>query len=206
MPNEISAITEFTRIYLAIFFSVVALFYTTRIILMKRSSSQEVIFPGARFCSTWWNHILFRFFRVAIWLICVVRCFFYWVDNYLGMLISLQTPAFILSGLFLLTLGFVLTATIHLRLRNKWRSGIDPNGPTEIVSDGWYRYSRNPMFVCIAIAQLGFFLAIPSIFSLACLIIGLYTLNRQALSEEKHLLTLFPKEYKNYSANVSRWF
>lgn len=205
MPNELSAITEFTRVYLAIFFSVVAFFYTTRIILMKRSSSLEVIFPGKRFCSAWWNHILFRFFRAAIWLICVARCFSYSIDNYLGMLASFQKPAVILSGVFLLTLGFVLTVTIHFRLRNRWRSGIDPNGPSEIVFDGWYRYNRNPMFVCVAIAQLGFFLAMPSIFSLICLIIGLYTLNRQVLAEEQHLLAVYPKEYEQYSSRVRRW-
>jgi protein-S-isoprenylcysteine O-methyltransferase Ste14 len=61
------------------------------------------------------------------------------------------------------------------------------------------------MFVCIAISQLGFFLAIPSIFSLVCLIIGLYTLRSQALEEELHLSQQFPIAYAAYSSKVRRW-
>ena len=205
MANEVLEITEFTRIYLAIFYSVVAAFYTTRIILMKRANSREMVFPGKRFCSTWWNHITFRFFRATIWLVCVFRLFYPEVDNFLGILESLQTTEVIFTGIVFLTLGFISTIMIHYTLGKQWRSGIDPNGPSKLVSNGWYRYSRNPMFVCVAIAQLGFFLAMPSIFSLACLMIGLYTLNSQALAEEKHLLSLYPKEYKDYSYRVRRW-
>lgn len=205
MGNEVLEITEFTRIYLAIFYSVVAVFYTTRIILIKRSNSREIIFTGKRFCSTWWNHITFRFFRVTIWLVCVLRLIFPEVDNYLGILEKLQKTEVIFTGIVLLTLGFISTIMIHFKLGKQWRSGIDPNGPSNLVSNGWYRYSRNPMFVCVVIAQLGFFLAIPSIFSLVCLIIGLYTLNSQALAEEKHLSSQYPKEYKDYSSRVRRW-
>jgi len=205
MANEVLEITEFTRLYLAIFYSGVAAFYTTRIILMKRSISREIIFPGKRFCLTWWNHMTFRVFRVTIWLVCVFRLFFPEVDNYLGILESLQKTEVIFTGIVLLTLGFISTIKIHYRLGKQWRSGIDPNGPSKLVSDGWYRYSRNPMFVCVAIAQLGFFLAMPSIFSFVCLIIGLYTLNSQTLAEEKHLLILYPREYKDYFSRVRRW-
>ena len=205
MANEVLEITEFTRIYLAIFFSFVAAFYTARILLMKRYSSREIVFPGERFCSTWWNHISFRFFRATIWLVCVFRFIFPTVDNYLGILDSLQKTEVVFSGIFLLTLGFISTILIHLKLGKHWRSGIDPNGPDKIALEGWYKYSRNPMFVCVAIAQLGFFLALPSIFSLVCLVIGIYTLNSQALAEEKHLLSVYPKEYKHYSSRVRRW-
>ncbi|WP_237444435.1 methyltransferase family protein [Sinobacterium norvegicum] len=205
MANEVLEITEFTRIYLAIFYSAVAAFYTVRIILMKRSNAGEIIFPGKRFCSTWWNHISFRFFRATIWLVCLCRLFLPAVDNYLGIVESLQMKAVILTGIVLLTLGFISTIMIHYKLGKQWRSGIDPNGPSELVSNGWYRYSRNPMFVCVAIAQFGFFLAMPSLFSLVCLMIGLYTLNSQALAEEKHLFILYPREYKDYCSHVRRW-
>lgn len=205
LANEAFEIAEFTRIYLAIFYSVVAAFYTARIILMKRASSRELIFPGKRYSSTWWNHMSFRFFRAFIWLVCVFRLFFPAADNYLGIFERLQKTEIILSGIILLTLGFITTVMINFKLGNQWRSGIDPNGPHQIISDGWYSYSRNPMFVCVAIAQLGFFLAIPSVFSLICFIIGWYTLHRQALAEEKHLLKMHPQEYTYYSSRVRRW-
>jgi protein-S-isoprenylcysteine O-methyltransferase Ste14 len=61
------------------------------------------------------------------------------------------------------------------------------------------------MFVCIAVAQLGFFFAMPSVFSLVCLTIGLYTLNSQTLEEEIHLSQKFPIEYATYASKVRRW-
>ncbi|WP_248289647.1 isoprenylcysteine carboxylmethyltransferase family protein [Thalassotalea sp. Y01] len=200
-----SDITEFTRVYLAVFFSLVAAFYTVRIILMKRTTSEELVFPGERFCATWWNHIAFRFFRATIWMVCLFRLLFPEVDNYLGMFSSFDHPLIIFSGLILLTLGFVSTATIHYRLGEQWRSGIDPSGPAKIITSGIYRYTRNPMFCFVALAQLGFFLALPSFFSLTCFAIGLYTLNSQAEAEEKHLLELFPNQYPQYTNQVRRW-
>ena len=172
---------------------------------MKQSSSKEVVFPGQRFCRPWWNHMLFRFFRAAIWMVCLFRLFFPSIDTYLGMINGLQESGVVLSGVIILTLGFVFTITIHFRLGNEWRSGIDPNGPNKLISDGMYKYSRNPMFAGVALAQFGFFLALPSFFSLVCLAVGLYTLNNQASAEEKHLLQIFPQEYKDYSSRVRRW-
>ncbi len=171
MTTEVLETTEFTRTYLAIFYTFVAVFYTARIIFMKRAYSREVIFPGKIYCSTWWNHMSFRFFRAIIWLVCVARFFSVEVDSYLGMLESFQKKEVIFTGVFLLTLGFISTIMINFKLGRHWRSGIDPNGPSIFISDAWYGYSRNPMFLFVGIAQLGFFLAMPSIFSVACLII-----------------------------------
>jgi protein-S-isoprenylcysteine O-methyltransferase Ste14 len=147
----------------------------------------------------------FRLFRVTIWMVCLFRLFFPSIDNYLGMIESFENFGIILSGNVLLTLGFLFTIIVHCRLGQEWRSGIDPEGPSRIISHSFYKYSRNPMFLGVAVSQVGFFLALPSIFTFVCLVVGLYTLNRQALAEEKHLLKVFPEEYKIYSSMVCRW-
>ena len=205
MSINMPDIIDFSRVYLAIFYTLVAAFYTSRIILMKRVHSNELIFPGERYCTTWWNHMVFRFFRVTIWGVCVLRLFFPDTDKYLGIFVSFQTQTVIVPGLLLLSFGFVATAAIHYRLGSQWRSGIDPNGPKRIVTSGLYKYSRNPMFVCVALAQFGFLLALPSYFSLVCLIVGLSTLYSQTKAEEKHLADVFPEEYNCYKQNVRRW-
>lgn len=198
-------IIEFTRFYLAIFFTLVAAFYTLRIILIGRSTSTVLIFPGKRFCLTWWNHMAFRVFRAAIWMICLFRLTFPEVDNYLGLFYFLDSFAVVLMGNVFLTVGFIATIAIHISLGNEWRSGIDPNRPKFLLSKGVYQYSRHPMFLSIALSQLGFFMAVPSVFTLVCLIVGLYTLRCQALEEEKHLNQVLPVEYKSYSEQVPRW-
>ncbi|WP_426370099.1 methyltransferase family protein [Pseudocolwellia sp. HL-MZ7] len=201
-----SAIIEFARIYLAIFYSCVALFYTVKIIITQKNELVELVHSGERFSSTWWNHMTFRFFRASIWLICLSRVFYEGLDNYLIILTPLQAFPIILLGLILMTVGFSMTVVIHLSMGNKWRSGIDTAGPQQLITDGYFKRSRNPIFACIVVSQIGFFLALPSVFTLICLLIGVLMLHRQILSEEQHLTTLFANEYKTYATDVRRWF
>lgn len=172
---------------------------------MKQVNSQEFVFSGEGFNKTWRNHTTFRLFRIVIWLVCVLRVFFPNIDPYLGMLASLNTPPVIVLGLALLSFGFMSTIIVHFRLGKHWRSGIDPRGPEKLITVGIFQYTRNPMYIFVAIAQLGFFLALPSLFTLACFVIGLYTLNSQAKEEEKHLSCLFPESYEQYATKVNRW-
>ena len=204
MDSSILILT-ISRIYLAIFFTLVAVFYTWRILSKKKQEGHEIVFPGKRFCSTWWNHIIFRFFRAAIWLVCLVRVPFPEFDYYLGVFTPLYHSAVIITGILTLSLGFVITLFAHYSLGKQWRSGIDPDGPGKLVTEGMYSFTRNPMFMGIGIAQLGFFLALPTIFSLLCLIVGLTTLSLQTKAEELHLSETFKKDYLRYQSNVSRW-
>jgi protein-S-isoprenylcysteine O-methyltransferase Ste14 len=204
MDNS-SSIIEFTRVYLAVFYSCVAVFYTLRILAKKRAGLPEVVFPGEGFSSTWWNHMLFRGFRITIWMVCLFRYVFPSIDGYLGFFVYLNIWPIVLAGNILLSAGFLVTVVIHCSLGADWRSGIDPNEPQKLRTDGFYMFSRNPMFLGIAAAQVGFLLAMPSLFSAVCLIIGLYTLHSQARAEEAHLMKLFPKDYRHYMENVRRW-
>ena len=61
------------------------------------------------------------------------------------------------------------------------------------------------MLITIGLSQLGFFMAIPSVFSALCLLVGFICLSVQTAAEEKHLTILLPKEYFDYCKNVRRW-
>lgn len=203
--GNVEPLIAFTRLYLAAFFTFVAVFYTSRVIYKNQRTTSGVIFPGERFCPSWRNHLLFKLFRATIWLVCVVRLFVPATDDYLGLLLSFNHFPIIMLGNILLTIGFLLTIYVHLNLAKNWRSGIDPLGPQQLKTSGLYRYSRNPMYVGVAVAQLGFFLALPSLFTLICLIVGFYTLRSQIRVEEGHLTTRFSAHYLAYKQNVPRW-
>lgn len=205
LDGSSSLILIYERFYLATFFSFVAAFYTFRIVRMQAALKQKVVFPGTPYCSSWWNHLAFRLFRIAIWLVCLVRAFWPEFDGYLGTFPGLYSPAISLAGLTLLTVGFVLTIAIHFKMGNTWRSGIDNQAPTKLFTTGYYAYSRNPMYVFVAMAQLGFFLAVPSVFTLVCLVVGVTSLYRQTIQEELHLGAKFPELYPSYCASVRRW-
>jgi len=203
--NSSFSIIEFTRLYLAVFYTLVAIFYTVRIVTKKRAGSREVVFSGARLSSTWWNHMVFRIFRFTIWMVCLLRWLFPGIDGYLGIFAKLNILPVVLAGNVLLTAGFIFSIAVHFTLGPQWRSGIDPAGPDRLRTDGFYQYSRNPMFLGVAVAQAGFFLALPSVFSGVCLLLGWYTLHRQAIAEEAHLSNRFRQDYALYRNRVRRW-
>ena len=200
-----STTLEFTRFYLALFYTFVAVFYAIRITTEKRCQQHEVIFPGTHFSTTWWNHMVFRVFRVTIWAVCVLRLFVPALDTYLGVIPTLTVPPVLIAGNVLLTGGFMLAIGVHLHLGHQWRSGIDPDAPPQLWTAGPYSLSRNPMFLGVATSQVGFFLALPSFFSGLCLLLGWYTLHRQTREEEAYLLQRFPADYLAYRDRVRRW-
>lgn len=147
----------------------------------------------------------FRLFRAFIWAVCVLRAFFPSLDPYLGICPFLNQPVLIAFGIVLLTAGFASVLSINLAFGERWRSGIDPDAPKVLISSGIYRFSRNPMFLGVAISQFGFFLALPSVFTFICLVIGFLMLHRQTLSEEQHLQQVLLSDYTAYCSRVPRW-
>lgn len=200
-----SPIADFLRLYLAVFFSFVAVFYTTRIFLLKRRERVEFVHPGPRYGGTWWNHMVFRVFRVLIWGVCVARYLAPGVDAYLGPVAAMQRDWVMLLGAALLTGGFGLALVSHFALGRGWRSGFDVDGGVVLRVRGPYRYSRNPAFLGVMIAQLGFWLALPTVFSGVCLVVGVAAVYRQAIAEERFLETTLGEGYARYRREVRRW-
>jgi len=57
----------------------------------------------------------------------------------------------------------------------------------------------------VRLAQLGFFLAWRTVFSLVCLIVGWLAVSVQIELEEAHLQQRFGDRYSNYQREVGRW-
>lgn len=77
---------------------------------------------------------------------------------------------------------------------------------TSIVTDGPYRYTRNPMYTGFAILYLGLTLLMNSVWPLLFLPLCMYALVRFVIRrEERYLGQAFPDEYAAYRARVKRW-
>ena len=198
---------EFVAFFLAAFYSAVALFYLVFAKLLKRKhQAQSMIHMGERFSRHWWNHLTFRFFRIAIWAACVLRLVFPEMERWLLPVASLRADWIAFAGLGLLCFGFALAVSGSLSLAGAWRSGIDENASDQLVTTQLYALSRNPTFVGVRLAQLGFFLAWPTVFSLICLIVGWIAVSVQVELEEAHLQLRFGDSYSDYQRAVGRWF
>ncbi|MDM7860968.1 methyltransferase [Alteromonas sp. ASW11-36] len=197
--------TEPLALSLAIFYSFVAFYYAVFIGRHQRKYGEcSAVHMGTKFSLHWWNHLTFRVFRIIIWSVCVLRLFVPSVDNYLG-LFTWTAPGVAWVGFAMLSLGFALAIATHHQMLEHWRSGIDSDYRGELVTQGLFAFTRNPAFIGVAIAQIGFFLALPSVFSFICMLVGLTALRIQTYLEENHLNLKFGNEYTLYCQSVPRW-
>lgn len=198
-------IVEVNRWFLAVFFAVVATFYVVRITFLGKKT-QEIITPTGPPGSLHFRiHMVFRLFRALILLLCWLRLWWPKADSYIGIIPALWSPAVLVAGDILMVSAMAGIVGINLFLSDRWRSGIPDHGPAELVTDGPYRLSRNPMMVLVMVAQTGFFLALPSLFSLTCLAVGLASIVMQATLEEQALTARFGDQYSQYKARTPRW-
>jgi len=106
-------------------------------------------------------------------------------------------------GLLLLSLVLVWVAQSHMA--NSWRIGIDEKNKTELVTNGLFAYSRNPIFLGVMIANFGLFLIIPNAFTLLIVSLSLVSINTQIRLEEAFLKTTHGKVYNQYLNKIRRW-
>ena len=108
-------------------------------------------------------------------------------------------------GWGLLLLSLVLVWIAQSQMANSWRIGIDEKNKTELVTNGLFAYSRNPIFLGVMIANFGLFLIIPNAFTLLIVSLSLVSINTQIRLEETFLKSSHGKEYQDYLNQVRRW-
>jgi protein-S-isoprenylcysteine O-methyltransferase Ste14 len=96
------------------------------------------------------------------------------------------------------------TATVRF-LRN--RTPINPARPAKrLVTDGPYRFTRNPMYLGMAGAYGGAAVATGNLWALPFLPAVVSVIDRQVIPrEERHLAATFGDEYERYRRQVRRW-
>lgn len=194
----------FTRAFLGIFFLLIGILYSSRIVGLHQRGGQKVVHYGARWSATWWHRQLFNLFRAAILIVCLVRIVVP-IDSWLGRFDGVYHPVVLLSGVALLLVAFARICYIQGYLGADWRTGIDENRPPGLLTTGPYARQRHPTFAAIILGQCGFFLAFPSVFSLVCLVVGVVVVVRQADAEDAALEQLYGLPYRDYRKEVSKW-
>lgn len=107
---------------------------------------------------------------------------------------------------FLLGLGVVSAGVFEFRRRKTTMSPFSPERTASVVSSGIYRWSRNPMYLGMALALLGIAIWCANWLGFAVvLLFCLYLTRFQIQPEERMLLKLFGAEYAEYMAQVRRW-
>ncbi|MEN2709836.1 methyltransferase family protein [Sphingomonas sp. NPDC092331] len=104
----------------------------------------------------------------------------------------------------LLGVGIMLSALGLLRA-----AGTDPKPwkrSTTLVTDGVYRWSRNPMYFGMALAYAGVAIWMDSLVALLLLIPLIFVIQREVIErEESYLARKFGERYLSYKSAVRRW-
>lgn len=104
--------------------------------------------------------------------------------------------------------GYLAVFASAWRAFRRARTTLVPNKPaTAIVTEGPYRWTRNPMYVSLVLLYVAAALAVNNWWSLAFLPIVALVIDRAVIArEERYLAAAFPEEYAAYRQRVRRWF
>jgi len=109
------------------------------------------------------------------------------------------------TGTVMVLAATALMLAAQLDLGASWRVGIDEGARPGLVTGGLYRYSRNPIYVAMLTALLGFALLLPSWISLGLLVGAGLGIRRHVRDEEAYLARTYGEEYRRYAARVGRF-
>ena len=128
-----------------------------------------------------------------------------WYDSpwFEGRMAGIEVTA---AGGVLAALGLALILISAPRLK-KAGSNVEPWKPTTtIVTAGVYGYSRNPMYLGMALAHGGLAICGGSMAALASLMPSILVIQTYVIArEERYLEAKFGKVYGDYKQRVRRW-
>jgi len=109
------------------------------------------------------------------------------------------------TGAVLLFGGIALLVIAQLNLGASWRIGIEENSSPGLVTSGFYRFCRNPIFLAMLIMLTGYALLLPTLLSLALLVGAFIGIRQQVLTEEAYLSRTYGDIYRAYTRRVGRF-
>lgn len=147
----------------------------------------------------------FRLTFLAVVAVIILFSVFSGFYDYAAPIFWLERDFIRTFGLTLLAASLIWTAIAQVQMGASWRIGIDRKNRTELVENGLFKLSRNPIFLGMRIALAGFFLTIPNAVTLLTYVLGDVLMQIQVRLEEEHLRALHGAKYAEFTARVRRW-
>lgn len=143
--------------------------------------------------------IIERIMSCATVLVCIIEvCSIFMVKHF-------QVTEVRIVGVLVGILGVLFFASATITMKTSWRVGI-PEEKTTLVTQGIYRFSRNPAFVGFDLLYLSICLMF---FNIPLVLVSVWAavmLHLQILQEEKHMYHMFGDEYDVYKKHTLRYF
>jgi len=197
---------EGVRVFLAFYFAFVGVHYLARLIGLRQRTGIRHAHPGQGDPANRLHQQVFRLFRGLILAVCVIRVPYPALDQWLMPFPALQSSLIVGAGVLLMLAALGWVDYVHSYMNADWRSGLNDDPKGRLITTGPFALSRNPIFMGIMVGQLGFFLALPSVFTLVCLLLGATIIRRQVEVEERRMGRSGDfAGYDAYAATTPRW-
>lgn len=125
--------------------------------------------------------------------------------HFLSPFFWLEIPLLQIIGLIFMTVALILMVVAQSQMGLSWRLGLDEQ-KTELVVSRLYRFSRNPIYVGMRMALVGFFLTLPNAISLLLWVMTDFLIQMQVRFEEDHMNTMHGEVFITYRKQVNRWW
>ena len=103
--------------------------------------------------------------------------------------------------------GFGIMMTAVGLFRNAGTETKPWKTPSAFVTEGVYRWTRNPMYLGMALIYAGAAMILDSLVALLLLIPLVYVIQREVIErEEAYMAARFGDAYRTYKDQVRRWF
>ena len=114
----------------------------------------------------------------------------------------------IIFGSFMIITGLViiLSAIILFKKYQTTITPLNPSNATKLITDGIYKFSRNPMYLGLLLMLLGISIILNLTGGIFLIPLFILYLNLfQVIPEENAMVDLFKNEFLDYKKNVRRW-
>ena len=112
----------------------------------------------------------------------------------------------IFKVIFLIGVMIAIIAVWKFKTAKTSSDPTNPSKATNLITDGIYSYSRNPMYLAIAIVLFAWMIALGNILNIFILWLFIWYISKfQIKPEEAALTKLFGDDYIKYCSVVRRW-
>jgi protein-S-isoprenylcysteine O-methyltransferase Ste14 len=197
--------TEFIRILLPIYFIIYfgIAFVAKSIIVAKRIGKNPVVLPKDE-SAYGLIGMYFKITMIAMFIYVLLFSIFPTYQEYFFPIRELEKNILIYSGIGFLLFALIWTIIAQKNMKNSWRIGIDTVMKTELITNGLFTISRNPIFFGMIISLIGLFLITPNAITLIFLILGYVLIQIQIRLEEEHLTKMNGEKYTEYKNKTRR--
>jgi len=189
-------------VYLVVYFAVA---FVWRSVVVYRTTGINPYVLGGSDNAYDYIFVVFRLTFLAVVGVIILFSAFSSAYDYTAPIVWLESHVVRGFGLVLLVASLIWTAIAQMQMGKSWRIGIDKKNRTELVEKGLFKVSRNPIFLGMRLALIGFFLTIPNAITLLTMVLGDVLMQIQVRLEEEHLRNLHGENYAEFCRKVRRW-